>query len=893
MVCFKQAIAEDPNYARAHAGVADYYLRLGLWGGLPPSESFAASAEAAKQAVRLDPSLGEAHASLGFALWAYNRDYAAAEQQFNLAIIRNPDYGSAHHWFGLLNSAQNQHELAIANLERACKVEPNSPVIVAALGFVHYNARQFEKAIKLLLQAARELRNSAVVQEMLAWCYLASNNLTQALEAAKRAVEISGRNPSALSGLAQAEAAAGNRETAVVLLEEIEEAARVQYVSGYYRAAAFLAIGDVNGALKCLEQSYTDNDWWVCWIAVEPRWDPLRNSPRFKKLVEAIQPPPANEARSEITGITPRRKFISIAASVLLACVLAAVVGLALWQGQHREGQFENLKITRLTSNGTAGAATISPDGRYVAYTVLESGNISLLLRDLSTARTTTMIGHLKGTVGGLDFTRNGQAISFVNYESGQPLDRRLFVEPLSGGAPQKVLGPFAGGGTMARDGSQAATIERIDELDELWIHDLKTGSKRRLKTYKYPQRFAWICMPAWSSGGRTIAYAAEERDQKGFLIRIYLIDASTGAVKNVSSPRWQGVQHIAWTGDDSALAVVGQERDSSFQQIWYLPLRGGRSRRIGNDLDNYVSVNIAAKVAEMVSVQIQTLSNIYVLNPADAMHPAQITPGSGRYFDLSWTPDGRILYASDATGSADLWIMNADGSGQRQLTSGAGRSYAPVMSPDGKFIAFHSNRSGNWQIWRAEADGNNPKQLSQSSRDGNWPQFTEDSKFVLYHQTDLNGSYNTWKAPLEGGSPIRLTSSLTMHPAVSPKDGKIASWWSSTVKNPHWQLAIFSPDGGQPLRVFDPAPATYPDTTVHWTPSGDAITYLDHANGVTNIWIQPVNGHAPHRLTNFTSGTIYSFDWSKDGKLVYSRGLTTADVVLIKETSESEASSR
>ena len=143
LVCFMEAIADDPNYARAHAGVADYYLRLGLWGGLPPAESFAAALQSAETAVQIDPALGEAHASLAFALWAYRGDYAAAEQHFNLAIIRNPDYASAHHWFGLLNSARNRPELAIANLERARKVDPNSPVIAAALGFVYYNAQEF------------------------------------------------------------------------------------------------------------------------------------------------------------------------------------------------------------------------------------------------------------------------------------------------------------------------------------------------------------------------------------------------------------------------------------------------------------------------------------------------------------------------------------------------------------------------------------------------------------------------------------------------------------------------------------------------------------------------------------------------------------------------------
>jgi eukaryotic-like serine/threonine-protein kinase len=334
LVCFSQAIAEDPNYARAHAGVADYYLRLGLWGGLPPSESFAAALEAAQKAVRLDPSLGEAHASLGFALWAYHRDYTAAEQQFNLAIIRNPDYGSAHHWFGLLNSAQNQPELAIANLERACKVEPNSPIIMAALGFVHYNARQFEKSIKLLLQAARELRDSAVVQEMLAWCYLGQADVVHALEAAKRSVELSERSASSLSVLAHAEAVGGNRKAAMALVEEIEEIAQKQYVSGYYRASAFLAVGDTQASLKCLEQSCADRDWWVCWITVEPRWDPLRNHPRFKKLIEVVHPVPARETQREASGVTSRRKFLAVSASVLLACILFVFAGLLIWQGR-------------------------------------------------------------------------------------------------------------------------------------------------------------------------------------------------------------------------------------------------------------------------------------------------------------------------------------------------------------------------------------------------------------------------------------------------------------------------------------------------------------------------------------------------------------------------------
>ena len=99
-----------------------------------------------------------------------------------------------------------------------------------------------------------------------------------------------------------------------------------------------------------------------------------------------------------------------------------------------------------------------------------------------------------------------------------------------------------------------------------------------------------------------------------------------------------------------------------------------------------------------------------------------QITSGSSRYFDLAWTPDGHLLYASDATGSADLWTMNGDGTGERQLTSGPGRNYSPASSPDAKNIVFHSNRDGNWNIWRVDANGGQSLGAYGGRRGGNWP---------------------------------------------------------------------------------------------------------------------------------------------------------------------------
>ena len=862
--CFREALEADPNYARAHAGLADHYLRLGVWGALPPAEAFASCREAAQRALELDSSLAEAHAALGFALWMQQGQTADASMELQLAITLSPEYANAHHWFGLVNSADGRHELAIASLERARRLDPRSPAIASNVGRCLYYARQHDRAIAELEQTRRNLGGDVFTLTMLAWCYLEVGRVKEARAVAVESAAQSGRNPFALCVLANAEAAAGDRAAAGALADEAESQHRDHYVSAYLRGLMHQAAGRRKEAAALMRQAETDQDpWRILQRPSSPKGAPVSRTPPM-------------QARS-------RWRWVP-ATALFAAGLLAGYVVLS--QLSNRPAPFQTTRITKITTNGTANRAAISRDGRRVAYTSAESGRTVLSIRPLDSMQATRLAGPLDGEVSALAFTGDGSRLSFVTYSRSEPARRSLFRVAAAGGPLERIAADLPGPASLSPDGASIAYFRQDAAAgrDDLFLRPAAGRAPKRVAAQNYPRRFSWPAGPVWSPDGLRIACAVEGTDAQGYSVSLVAIDVASGEMKVVPSPRWQYVEGVTWSSNGDALVVIGQEQDASFQQLWYVPYSRGKPRRLGSDLNDYQGVSLTADGQSLVSVQVQSLSNVYVLRRDDMTRTRQITPGAGRYFDLAWMPDGRILYASDTTGSADVWMMNADGSGQRPLTTGQGRSYSPAASPDGKLVAFHSNRGGNWNIWRLELATGETAQLTKGTRDSNWPQFTPDGGGIIYHHTAPNAMWNIWRVSPAGGEPAQLTQSLTTHPAVSPKDARIAAWYSENVADPQWKLAIFPPNGGEPLRTFSLPPTASPDLPVRWTPAGDAIGFLDVRDGVVNIWEQPVDGRPPRPITDFPLGTIYSFDWSKDGRLAYSRGMITSDVVLIHD---------
>lgn len=235
-----------------------------------------------------------------------------------------------------------------------------------------------------------------------------------------------------------------------------------------------------------------------------------------------------------------------------------------------------------------------------------------------------------------------------------------------------------------------------------------------------------------------------------------------------------------------------------------------------------------------------------------------------------SWTPDEKIVYASRASGNLDIWIMNQDGSNQKQLTANAGNNRWQTVSADGRYIVFTSDRTGTDHIWRMNIDASNCKQLTDGNREG-WPAFSPDGEWVLYNSL---GNNLLWKVSIDGGEPVQVIDRLSGSPAVSPDGKLLASFYLDEVG----KVAIYPFGGGEPIKSFEIW------NWVRWTPDGRELAYIDRRN-LSNIISQPKDGSPSRHMTDFKDGRIFNFAWSHDGaQLVLARGTVTNDVVLIND---------
>jgi len=286
--CFELAIQDDPAYALAYSGLADSLTLLSFYEIVSPAEVMPKARRAAQRAIELNPNLAEAHASLADVFFHFDRDWQAADREFQRAIQCNPDYALGYHWYANLLAACGQHEAAHKAVMHALEINPVSIITLVWAGVTSHLAREFDEAIT-------RYDNALELEPRFSWAHMykaqaleQKGSIREALQEFDTADQLAGGNDCVKAMKAHTHAVAGDVSTARAILDQFKSAPAHPCLPSYDIAATYNALGDPRQAMVWLHRACNERNMKLFTLTQDPRFDSLRGHAEFKEMVERM-----------------------------------------------------------------------------------------------------------------------------------------------------------------------------------------------------------------------------------------------------------------------------------------------------------------------------------------------------------------------------------------------------------------------------------------------------------------------------------------------------------------------------------------------------------------------------------------------------------------------------
>lgn len=604
------------------------------------------------------------------------------------------------------------------------------------------------------------------------------------------------------------------------------------------------------------------------------------------EVVDDLRPEPADAPVK--SGYFPGVNRNLLLIPVLLAIGLIA----AIYANYRRIGPTENnnpfsdLRITPVSVTENPVEATISPDGKYIAFSSRdESGLNRIILRHVDSDSSIQILPPVDGRIQGLRFSSGGDHIYFTYRKDGETgILNRIAV---TGSAPpRKILSLGEGSpASISRDGRQIAYV-RMNETDgigSLVLAGIDDGLERVILRRNSPDRVSTMSAPAWSPDGRSVA-CVTGNDGPDDRLKAVIIDVKSAKITAEYELPWASVEQVEWLGERGLIFLADETNDELRNQLWFLSVPDGDLSRITHDLNDYSDFGITGDLGSIATIQSNIISDIWLVPIQEGGLIRKASSYKDRregYHGLDWTPDGRIVFSAFDKGAEHLWIMNPDGTRRSRLTDrfiSESNQHFPRVSPDGSQIVYVCEQRGRTTIWRMGINGDNLKQLTEGPHDLD-PQFSFDGEWVIFTRLK-SGKRTIWKVPATGGEARQISEHDAHSPALSPDKGLIACAWP--IDDGPDRLAVIDIEGMRAPRVFA-IPFPVQPSLVRWMPDGSAITFNRISNGIANIWRLNLNGERPVLITDLSFDNIASFAWSRDGKrLAIARAHEMKDLVII-----------
>jgi eukaryotic-like serine/threonine-protein kinase len=633
--------------------------------------------------------------------------------------------------------------------------------------------------------------------------------------------------------------------------------------------------------------------------------NPTHSDEPLKANLQIIKSGKANDSREQITSIrtvapeTEKSRLESAGGNrrwiaVLMLTISALAIAGSLLYLNRRDifsaptKPFQKISKQKLTSSGRNIKPTLSPDGEYVAYVLDEGGRQSLWLMQVTTKSSAQIVAPAEVSFNDVTFAPDGKLI-YYDISDNKSQSGALYQIPMLGGTPRKVMADVNSHIALSPDGKELAFVRNDVSQGEtsLVVAQLSGKEQRIVMTRKRPEMVAYWSGVAWSPDGKLITCAVRQLKATSFYMQVVTVRVEDGQETLLGPGDWENVEQIAWFKDNTGVVVSGMRLGSPFfgDQLWQLSYPEGNATQVTDDLISYEGASIANRSTLLITSRSERISKIWLAsagNPDDAKPiNSAMSDNYSEAFGLNWTPDNQLVYGSYKSGNADIWMMDADGAKERQLTYEPTTEMMFIVTPDGRSLVFASKGSGPPHLWKMDINGENLKQLTDGQGEQD-PSISPDGQWIVYNRFHA-GNVSLSKIAINGGEPVRLTQVWSIRPQVSP-DGKLIAYMKMDEAKKRLVVALMSFAGGEPLKVFDAMPV--PEyLKLRWSPDGRALHYINTLDGVSNIWSQPLDGSSPKPVTHFKSDHIYRFAWSPDGKtLALDRGITLNDIVLISD---------
>jgi eukaryotic-like serine/threonine-protein kinase len=611
----------------------------------------------------------------------------------------------------------------------------------------------------------------------------------------------------------------------------------------------------------------------------------------------------STELQSGESGRRRRRPLvpIAVAASVILAILIGGLL-LYRWSGKGKTSMasnFERTKISRLNSDGKVRVPAISPDGKYLAYASGETGNRSLVVRQLATDSEVTVVPPTALNFATIAFSPSGDYVFYTQTSSNYGLNT-LYQVPTLGGTQKKLIEDVDSAPTFSPDGKRMAFIRHSSkEAEDIVFTANADGSNIARLISRKQTEFDFFSTPAWSPSGDEILIGAG-KSQGGVASGSVILEVSAtdGKFKIFSPKKWVVIDSLVWLKDASGLLLIAKESSTTPLQIWRIAYPSGVEQAVTNDLNNYIGLGVSADGKTLITVKSDSVSSLWNFTP-QAREAVQLTsesPNLEGAAGITQAPDGKLLYTMSEGNEINIWMLDADGKNPRRLTSEKRLNQNPLVTPDGRYVVFNSTRSGTWRIWRMDIDGNNPIQLTEESAEGFDSNLfiTPDGKSVLFNRNYIGDEHPSelMSVTIEGGPAAPMLSDpkhSNFLQRVSP-DGEHLAFVSFDIATFEKKLIIAAFHNNSVGEVEKSLPYSL-ISAFSWSPDGKSFTYLS-GEGIPNLWRLSLDGAKPQPITDFKSGRIFNFTWSRDGKSLFIvRGIVNNDLVLIQDAGSTPAS--